>query len=253
MRIVAIVVAPGPVFERVRRRLRRPAPDAEARSSASPARAWLRRARLVAIVYVAVTAAFHIGLIAAMLIARSLGHDPRTEEAGSVHNLRRVDERVWAGAQPDEAGYRELARLGVRLVIDLRTGSSDDPQVDDVGLLTALGMDRVVLPVPDGHVPSRTTVERLVRAIEGAEGPVYLHCGGGVGRSAASQAAYLAATGRDPSWAQMVALGPMTLEQTWFVGAAEPGAPHRTNPVVRRVSEALDAPRRALSRVRALL
>ncbi|MGQ0616985.1 MAG: fused DSP-PTPase phosphatase/NAD kinase-like protein [Acidimicrobiia bacterium] len=233
---------------------RRPGPSAlntEAPSSSAPARSWLRRARLVAIVYVAVTAIFHIGLIAAMLIARSLGHDPRSDEAGSVHNLRRVDERVWAGAQPDEAGYRELAGRGVRLVIDLRTGSSDDPHVDDVGFLAALGMGRVALPVPDGHVPSRATVEHLVRAIEGAEGPVYLHCGGGVGRSAASQAAYLAATGRDPSWAEMVALGPMTLEQNWFVGAAGPGAPHRTNPVVRRVSEALDAPRRALSRVRA--
>ncbi|MGH9177973.1 MAG: fused DSP-PTPase phosphatase/NAD kinase-like protein [Acidimicrobiales bacterium] len=186
-------------------------------------------------------------------LARSLGYDDRSDELGSVHNLRRVSARVWAGAQPDETEYRELAAHGVRVVIDLRTGARDDPHEDDDIPLRELGIERLSLPVPDGHVPSESTVRRLVRVIDEADGLVFVHCGGGVGRSAAAQAAYLAALGRDPSDVELLALGPMTLEQLWFVVAVRPGDRHRTNPVVRRISEGLDAPRRVVSRVGAVL
>jgi protein tyrosine phosphatase (PTP) superfamily phosphohydrolase (DUF442 family) len=183
------------------------------------------------------------------VVLRSLGHDPRRDDIGSVHNLRRVDARVWAGAQPDADEYRELGAHGVRLVIDLRTGARDDPQSDDVALLQELGIERLSLPVPDGHAPSRATVNRVVEAIEASDGLVFVHCGGGVGRSATAQAAYLAQSGRNPDWVGLFALGPMTIEQVWFVVAAGPGHAHPTNPVVRRVSEVFDAPRRAWSRL----
>lgn len=186
--------------------------------------------------------------------ARWLGHDPRSDELGSVHNLRRVGDGVWAGAQPDEGEYRELAAHGVRLVVDLRTGVRDDPQEDDDASLRQLGIDRVSLPVPDGHVPSPSTVRRLLQVIGDADdGLVYIHCGAGVGRSAAAQAAFVAATGRNPAWPELVALGPITLEQLWFVVGVSPGDPHHTTPLVRRASEALDAPRRIVSRIGARL
>jgi hypothetical protein len=50
---------------------------------------------------------------------------------------------------------------------------------------------------------------------------------------------------------QLFALGPMSIEQMWFVVATGPGHEHPTNPVVRRISEVFDAPRRAWSRIRA--
>jgi protein tyrosine phosphatase (PTP) superfamily phosphohydrolase (DUF442 family) len=203
--------------------------------------------------YLAVAVGFQLSMTGLAFALRSLGHDPRSDELGSVHNLRRVDEQVWAGAQPDATEYRELAAHGVRLVIDLRTGVRDDPHEDNDSLLRELGIERLAMPVPDGHVPSRPTMRRLVRAIDEADGLVFIHCGGGVGRSAAAQVAYLAASGRDPAWTELLALGPMTLEQMVFVAAARPGDPHHTNPAVRRVSEALDAPRRLVSRVGAWL
>ena len=212
----------------------------------------VRRLRRAVLVYLAVAIGLQLLLAGLAVVLRVLGHDSRGDELGSIHNLRRIDERMWAGAQPDADQYRELAAHGVRLVIDLRTGARDDPQLDDEVDLSELGIERLELPVPDGHVPSRTTVRRLVRAVAETEGLVFIHCGGGVGRTAAAQAAYVAATGGDPAWADLLALGPMTLEQVWFVAAAEPDEPHRTNVVVRRVSEALDAPRRLLSRFRSL-
>ena len=213
----------------------------------------VRRLRRAVLVYLAAAVGLQLFMAGLAVVVRALGHDSRGDELGSIHNLRRVDERVWAGAQPDAAQYHELAANGVRLVIDLRTGARDDPQEDDDVELSELGIDRLELPVPDGHVPSRSTVRQLVRAIDEADGLVFIHCGGGVGRTAAAQAAYVAATGGDPAWAELLALGPMTVEQVWFVVAADSHEPHRTNVVVRRVSEALDAPRRLLSRLRSLL
>ena len=205
------------------------------------------------LVYIAAAVGLQVFMTGLAVVVRALGHDDRSDELSAVHNLRRVEERVWAGAQPDETQYQELAAHGVRLVIDLRTGARDDPHEDDEIALRELGIERLVLPVPDGHVPSRSTLRQIVRAIDEADGLVFVHCGGGVGRTAAAQAAYVAATGRDPAWAELLALGPMTLEQAWFVVAADPGDPHGTNVVVRRVSEALDAPRRLVSRLRALV
>src|SRR5690606_14930387 len=148
--------------------------------------------------------------------------------------------------------YRELAAAGVRLVIDLRTGRGDDRREDDPELLASLGVRYLSLPVPDGHVPSPETIDRIVREVQATDGITFLHCGGGVGRSASAQAAYLAATGRDPSWPELVAIGPITLQQLWFLGAVDSHDPHVPNIVVRRVSELLDAPRRAWSILRAL-
>jgi hypothetical protein len=45
----------------------------------------------------------------------------------------------------------------------------------------------------------------------------------------------------------MVAIGPHTLAQLWFVATGD------SNVVVRRASEVVDAPRRAWSRIRGLL
>jgi protein tyrosine phosphatase (PTP) superfamily phosphohydrolase (DUF442 family) len=214
---------------------------------------WTRRLAIALAAYLVVTVGLQFVLIGLAFVLRALGQDPRRDDIGSVHNLRRVDARVWAGAQPDAAQYRELAAHGVRLVIDLRTGHRDDPQQDDVELLRELGVDRLSLPTPDGHVPSRAALAQMLRAIDESHGLVFVHCGGGVGRSASAQAAYVAASGRNPEWASLCALGPMSIEQMWFVVAAGPGDAHRTNPVVRPVSEAFDAPRRAWSRVGALL
>jgi protein-tyrosine phosphatase len=183
---------------------------------------------------------------ATVLGARLLGDDPRVAFEG-VKNFRIVDDRVWAGAQPQPRGYRQLGEDGVTLVVDLRTGADDDPRLGDPEQLAAQGIDHLALPIPDGHVPSSRQVERLVAAVDAAEGVVFVHCGGGVGRSTALTSAYARAEGGDHSVPDHLAIGPHTFEQAWFVATGD------SNVVVRRVSELLDAPRRAWSRLRAAL
>ena len=203
--------------------------------------------------YLAAVLAVTLLSMGATVIARLTADGPVTEELAGVRNFRRIDDRLWAGGQPDAGAYHELARRGVAVVVDLRTGASDDPREDDPSLLSSLGIGYRRLPVADGHTPGDGHLRRFLEVVERAKGVVFVHCGAGVGRTNAVQAAYMAATGTEPSLSRLAAIGPMTLDQAWSVAAAEAGRPGASNPLVRRLSELLDAPRRGLSRLRGWL
>lgn len=217
-------------------------PDSRSRDQRPRWRRWGRRAALL---YVGLVVVVQAGVWTGVLVARFVGHDPTLAMDG-VPNFRVVDDRVWAGGQSDAEGYRVLAERGVRLVVDLRTGAADDPRKDDARFLESLGIAYVSLPVADGHVPSRRQMERFVTLVQGAPGRVYVHCGGGVGRTSALTAAYAKRSGDGTPFADMVAIGPHTPEQLWFVAKGD------SNVVIRRASEFVDAPRRAWSRFRGL-
>ena len=208
-------------------------------------RRWRRRVVGTIVIYLVVVVVAHALLLMGVAAARLVGERPTTDTAG-VHNFRAIDEVVWAGGQPDAGAYGELAARGVRLVVDLRTGTRDDPRKDDPALLGRLGVGYLGLPVPDGHVPSEAQIRRFLAVVRETEGVVFVHCDGGVGRTSALTAAYVRATGACPGFVGPTAGGPHTVEQLWFVATGD------TNPVVRRTSELLDAPRRAWSRLRAL-
>lgn len=205
-------------------------------------RRWLRRA---GITYLVLVVATHLLMAATVAVARALGEDPRRHTEG-ISNFRIVDDSMWAGGQPDADAYAALAAEGVRLVVDLRTGAADDPRRADPDQLRAMGVDYLDIPIGDGHVPSPSQVDQLVEAARDADGVVFVHCGGGVGRSSTMTAAYRALHDTKPSAADQLAIGPHTLAQAWFVTTGD------RNPVVSRVSEALDAPRRLWSRIRGL-
>ena len=208
-------------------------------------RRWRRRLVGATVIYSLVIVIVHALLLIGIVAARLVGERPTTDMAG-VHNFRTVDRETWAGGQPDAEAYGELAQRGVRLVVDLRTGSRDDVREDDPALLARLGVGYLALPVRDGHVPSKAQVRRFVAAVRETDGVVFVHCGGGVGRTSALTAAYLRGTGARPDLLRTAAVGPHTVEQLWFVATGD------TNPLVRRTSELLDAPRRAWSQLRAL-
>ena len=208
-------------------------------------RRWRRRVVGTLVVYSLVVVIAHALMLVGVVAARLVGERPTGDLAG-VHNFRIVDPKMWAGGQPDDEAYRELAARGVQLVVDLRTGSQDDPRDDDPVLLGRLGVGYLALPVRDGHVPSEAQVRRFLAAVRETEGVVLVHCGGGVGRTSALTAAYLRATGAQPELLSTTAVGPHTVEQLWFVATGD------TNPLVRRASELIDAPRRVWSQLRAL-
>lgn len=197
--------------------------------------------------YLAAVVAVHGAVGAGIVIARLQDRRPDSPAPIDIENLRRVDDHVWAGAQPDARHYDELAAVGVAVIVDVRTGAADDPNEVDRTALRRAGIDYVALPIRDGHVPARRTVQRFIDVVERSSGIVLVHCGAGVGRSSALAAGYLDASDGAVSLGDTLALGPVTVEQAWFLATGD------RNVAVRRVSEALDMPRRGLSRLRGLL
>lgn len=185
-------------------------------------------------------------VVLAGLAARWAGKDPRLDDdrwPGITH-LRRVDDRLLVGGETSPDEYGELAGQGVTLVIDARTGSATDATTDDPEHLAELGMDYARLAVPDGRAPTPAQTRRFLDLVESADGLVFAHCGGGVGRSTSLAAVYEAAEGQEPSSLEQLAVGPPTIEQIWFVATLRPDRPeHRVSPAVAVVSRVVDAPR----------
>jgi protein tyrosine phosphatase (PTP) superfamily phosphohydrolase (DUF442 family) len=200
--------------------------------------------------------AVNLVIMVAGLAARWADKDPRIDDDGwpDITNLRLAGDRVLVGGATSAEQYRELADRGVTLVIDMRTGSRSDTTTDDPELLAELGVDHARVPISDGRAPTPAQTRRFLELVDGADGLVFAHCGGGVGRSTSIAATYEAALGQDPSVLEQVATGPPTIEQIWYVGTLQPNEPeHGISPVIAVGSRIVDFPRRVYGLITSVL
>ncbi|MFI8931244.1 tyrosine-protein phosphatase [Streptomyces sp. NPDC053474] len=171
-------------------------------------------------------------------------HVRADREITGVRHFQRVDDRLWRGSAPTEAGYRALAAHGIRTVVDLR---AEDLSAAELARPGRAGLAVVRLPVRDGQTPDGGQVDRFLRVVAEAKGPVFVHCGAGVGRTGSMAAAYLVRTGQaTPGQAALrtVAVGPPSLEQIYYVLSADRDASRQPPEVVSLISRLADAPRR---------
>ncbi|TDD82282.1 fused DSP-PTPase phosphatase/NAD kinase-like protein [Actinomadura rubrisoli] len=175
----------------------------------------------------------------------------RPADVPGIKNFTRVDDHLWRGAAPTGEGYRWLAARGVRTVVDLRAERLGDAALARPG---RAGLTAVRIPVRDGQAPSREQVARFLDAVARARGPVFVHCGAGVGRTGSMSAAYLVRTGRaDAATATLrsLAVGPPTLEQVAFMrGLGHGREAARPSATVVALSRLADSPRRSWSRLK---
>ncbi|MGH9184430.1 MAG: fused DSP-PTPase phosphatase/NAD kinase-like protein [Acidimicrobiales bacterium] len=163
----------------------------------------------------------------------------------AIRNLRAVDDRVLASAQPPAAAWPGMVAAGVKLVVDLRTGRFDDPRLDDGEALAALGIRYENVPIVDGRAPEPAEGDRLAAILANGSGIALVHCGAGVGRTACAVAVHRRVRGDQPRLREAVVAGLPTIAQLWFVARGSVPVP------VRVVSRVLDAPRRLWSILRA--
>jgi protein-tyrosine phosphatase len=231
----------------------RPAPQ-EAPQKATPKRPLSRRIKRIVVGvilgYLALWATGALGILALSHWARAeTPPPPGTRTVQGIHNFQPVDaeRRLWRGAAPSPAGYRELERLGFATVVDLR---AEDLSAAQLASPKEAGLDVVRLPIRDGQTPRPEQVRQFLDVVSSSSGPVFVHCGAGVGRTGTMAAAYLVETVEESPMQAVrrnLAVGPPSIEQIYYGLNLGEDRADQPPPAVVAVSRLVDAPRRIWS------
>ncbi|MFF7529882.1 dual specificity protein phosphatase family protein [Streptomyces bobili] len=226
-----------------------PLPHPAPRRRPLPRRA-LRLLIALVIGYLVLWAAGALSILALSYWAREETPAPAgTRTVQGVHHFQPVDTegRLWRGAAPRTSGYRALAGMGFTTVVDLRAEDLSASQLAKPG---EAGLNVVRMPIRDGQTPEPEQVRRFLGVVAQAPGPVFVHCGAGVGRTGTMAAAYLVQSGEKSSTAAVrrnLAVGPPSIEQICYgLRLSRSEAEQPPLPVVA-VSRLVDAPRRMWS------
>jgi len=108
----------------------------------------------------------------------------------NLPNFQKVDDHVYRGAQPTNSGFKELAQLGIKTVVDLRD-IGEHSQADEQKVVTDLGMRYVSIPMHGMSTPKDDQVA-AVQALfnDTTSGPVFVHCKRGADRTGMVVAVY---------------------------------------------------------------
>ena len=105
-----------------------------------------------------------------------------------IGNFGQINESLYRGAQPDEAGFRNLRRLGVKMVINLRmagdTWKKEIFEAQSNGIIyTNVALRGMGRPLDD-------QISIVLAIIQSAPGPVFVHCQHGCDRTGTIIACY---------------------------------------------------------------
>jgi tyrosine-protein phosphatase SIW14 len=111
-------------------------------------------------------------------------------EFPGLPNFQKVNDEVYRGAQPTELGFKSLARLGIKTVIDLRQ-IGEHSQADEEKAVQGNGMRYVSVPMKGMSTPTSLQVSAVLALLEdAAAGPVFVHCRRGADRTGTVIACY---------------------------------------------------------------
>src|SRR5260370_19850097 len=110
-------------------------------------------------------------------------------ETDGLSNFYKVDDHVYRGAQPDDDGFRSLAKMGVKTILDLR--GPEHSEADERQLVESLGMRYVADPMKGMHTPTEDQIWRAIGLMNDSKAwPVFVPCQSGADRTVAVVACY---------------------------------------------------------------
>jgi len=105
----------------------------------------------------------------------------------NIDNFGQVNANYFRGAQPDGRDYKDLAALGVKMVIDLQRDFDPAEQK----LVEAAGMKFHRIGMSTRIAPTKEQLTSFLKLVnDPANQPVYVHCAGGRHRTGVMTAAY---------------------------------------------------------------
>jgi tyrosine-protein phosphatase SIW14 len=107
-----------------------------------------------------------------------------------VPNFHRLNASVYRGGQPTAQGWTSLKQLGVKTVVDLRRDGEHSVKAEQQAV-EAAGMHYINVPLKRIVAPSNESISKVLALLQSNEdGPVFVHCRGGVDRTGAVIACY---------------------------------------------------------------
>jgi len=104
--------------------------------------------------------------------------------APGLPNFHKVTDNLYRGAQPTAEGMRELARMGIKTVINLRAAHSDRDEIADTGL------DYAHISAKPWHAEDEDVIKFLQAVADPDRGPFFVHCKRGADRTGLMCAVY---------------------------------------------------------------
>jgi tyrosine-protein phosphatase SIW14 len=105
-----------------------------------------------------------------------------------VPNFHQVNEHVFRGGQPSAEAWPNLAKLGVKTVVDLRE-PGEHSTAQEAEAVTAAGMKYVNIPMKGVVSPSNEQISKALGLLDSNE-PVFVHCRRGADRTGTVIACY---------------------------------------------------------------
>jgi protein tyrosine phosphatase (PTP) superfamily phosphohydrolase (DUF442 family) len=118
-------------------------------------------------------------------------------------NLFKINAGLYRGAQPTAAGIKQLKKLGVKTIIDLRAEHSDKEMIRESK--TGIAFERIPMTASN---PKEADVVRFLQIVaDKARRPVFVHCQHGADRTGMMCAIYRVAV---EGWGKQQAIEEMT-------------------------------------------
>jgi len=154
-----------------------------------------------AFILVSLLAVFHFPACAESGKSLRPDHWAVPMEISGLPNFHQVTAELYRGAQPTEAGFRELKKMGVRTVVNLRSLHSDK---DEIG---STELEYEYIPMKAWH-PEEEDIVRFLRIVtDKNRKPVFVHCQHGADHTGTVCAIYRIAV---CGWTKEEAISEMT-------------------------------------------
>lgn len=122
-------------------------------------------------------------------------------ELPGVPNLHKVSDNLYRGAQPSNEGMRQLEKLGIKTIVNLRTVHSDRDEIEN----TELSYEHI--PMLTWNTQDDDVVRFLKIVTDSNNTPVFVHCQYGADRTGTMCAIYRIAV---EGWNKNEAIDEMT-------------------------------------------